>query len=56
MGRVSKAKYQPDAKRAKQYDRLYAEYLLLHDYFGTGVNDVMRRLKALKREVVNAAI
>jgi L-ribulokinase len=54
MGRVSKAKYQPDAKRAKQYDRLYAEYLLLHDYFGTGVNDVMRRLKALKREVVGA--
>jgi L-ribulokinase len=55
MGRVSKAKYQPDAKRAKQYDRLYAEYLLLHDYFGTGVNDVMRRLKALKREVASAA-
>ena len=55
MGRVSKAKYRPDASRAAQYDRLYAEYQLLHDYFGRGTNDVMRRLKALKREVALAA-
>jgi L-ribulokinase len=55
MGRVSKAQYLPNPERAKDYDFLYAEYLVIHDYFGTGVNDVMRRLKARKREVVNAA-
>ena len=27
--------------------RLYAEYRLLHDYFGRGGNDVMKRLQAL---------
>ncbi len=55
MGRVSKALYKPNAERAKQYDRLYAEYEILHDYFGRGTNDVMRRLKALKREASDAA-
>ena len=30
------------------YDRLYAEYVTLHDYFGRGANDVMKRLKAIK--------
>ena len=33
------------------YDRLYAEYAILHDYFGRGANDVMKRLKALKAEM-----
>jgi len=33
-----------------QYDRLYAEYQVLHDYFGRGANDVMKRLKALRKE------
>ncbi len=32
------------------YDRLYAEYNLLHDYFGRGANDVMKRLKQLRIE------
>ncbi len=32
------------------YDKLYAEYLLLHDYFGRGANDVMKRLKAIKAD------
>lgn len=51
MGRVQRAVYQPDEDRARQYDRLYAEYVTLHDYFGRGTNDVMKRLKALRREV-----
>lgn len=55
MGRISKASYIPDPDRAKQYDRLYAEYELLHDYFGRGLNDVMRRLKAMRREAVDAS-
>ena len=51
MGRVKRGVYQPDEARAKQYDRLYAEYSTLHDYFGRGANDVMKRLKAMRREV-----
>ena len=31
-------------------DGLYKEYEQLHDYFGRGANDVMKRLKKLKRE------
>ncbi|MEY3561917.1 MAG: L-ribulokinase [Actinomycetota bacterium] len=54
MGRVSKALYVPNEAKAKQYDRLYAEYELIHDYFGRGANDVMKRLKAIRREVLGA--
>lgn len=54
MGRVKRAVYTPDEARAKQYDRLYAEYDLLHDHFGRGANDVMKRLKAMRREVLRA--
>jgi L-ribulokinase len=43
--------YQPIPENQAVYDRLYAEYVLLHDYFGRGPNDVMKRLKALKAEV-----
>jgi L-ribulokinase len=50
MGRVERAAYTPDEERAGAYDRLYAEYRELHDYFGRGGNDVMHRLAALKRE------
>ena len=51
MGSLSKGVYQPNIERGKQYDRLYAEYELLHDYFGRGENNVMKRLKAMRREV-----
>lgn len=51
MGKVNKHVYTPNEERAKQYDILYAEYAELHDYFGRGTNNVMKRLKKLKREV-----
>jgi L-ribulokinase len=51
MARVQKLAFNPNAKNRGVYDRLYAEYHKLHDYFGRGANDVMKRLKALKREV-----
>ncbi len=51
MGRAIRGVYQPDQDRAAAYDDLYAEYLLLHDYFGRGANDVMHRLKARRRAV-----
>ena len=50
MGRVNKHVYSPNEARAKQYDALYREYLELHDYFGRGANNVMKRLKQMKRE------
>ena len=37
------------------YDRLYAEYKLLYDHFGSGVNDVMKRLKAIKYQALSQA-
>ena len=48
MGRRQTAVYRPDADAAATYDSLYAEYLLLHDYFGRGSNEVMHRLRAIQ--------
>jgi L-ribulokinase len=50
MGRVNKHVYTPNEERAKQYDALYREYQELHDYFGRSANNVMKRLKQMKRE------
>nr|WP_281386607.1 ribulokinase [Jiangella mangrovi] len=52
MGNVERGVFQPDPDRAKAYDALYAEYVTLHDYFGRGGNDVMHRLRAIKRAAV----
>ncbi len=52
MGRRGARSYLPDPAAADVYDRLYAEYSLLHDYFGRGGNEVMRRLHALRREAL----
>jgi L-ribulokinase len=40
--------YRPDSSAIPVYDELYPDYLALHDYFGRGGNDVMRRLRALR--------
>ena len=55
MGKVNRGMYQPIEENAKAYDALYAEYRTLHDYFGRGANDVMHRLKAIRREVMTGA-
>jgi L-ribulokinase len=52
MGKRDRDVYTPDPSAADAYDTLYEEYTLLHDYFGRGVNDVMHRLKAIKREAL----
>jgi L-ribulokinase len=56
MGQSHKSAYKPILENKRVYDALYAEYTLLHDYFGRGANDVMKRLKAIRnqahREVV----
>jgi L-ribulokinase len=51
MARLKKATYRPNPTAQKVYDPLYAEYLTLHNYFGGGVNDVMKRLKQVKAKV-----
>jgi L-ribulokinase len=48
MGDVHPGAYRPDPARAAAYDELYAEYVLLHDYFGRGGNDVLHRLRAIQ--------
>lgn len=50
MGSVTPALYKPNEERAKAYDLLYNEYETLHDYFGRGSNDVMKRLKQIRRK------
>jgi len=54
MGKVKDLVYRPNPKAHEMYSRLFAEYLVLHDYFGRGANDVMKRLKEIRREVAHA--
>jgi L-ribulokinase len=49
MGSRGPVVYTPDEREAATYDLLFAEYLQLHDWFGRGGNDVMQRLRALRR-------
>lgn len=50
MGRSEKAKFKPIAENVEIYAKLYQEYTLLHDYFGRGENEVMHRLRELRRD------
>jgi L-ribulokinase len=52
MGKVTRGVFVPDETRAAAYDALFAEYRLLHDYFGRGSNEVMHRLKAIRRDAL----
>lgn len=53
MGRVRRGVYVPDEGTAARYDLLYAEYSTLHDHFGRGGHDLMRRLRAIRRSAVS---
>ena len=48
MGKLKDTVYRPVDKNSAAYDKLFEEYKILHDYFGRGANDVMKRLKKLK--------
>ena len=50
MGKVKAHTYKPIPENVEIYDKLFKEYKILHDYFGRGDNDVMKRLKEIKRE------
>ena len=49
MGGTLPIVYTPNKQNSAVYDELFAEYSLLHDYFGRGGNDVMKRLKAIRK-------
>ena len=50
MSRVRPNGWHPHETRSEAYDALYSEYVTLTDYFGRGGNDVMHRLRAIRRE------
>jgi len=52
MATLQDVVYRPIPAHEAVYDQLYAEYVKLHDHFGRGANDVMKRLKALKQQVL----
>ncbi len=51
MGKKPAAVYHPIPENKAIYDKLYAEYKLLHDYFGRGENNVMKRLRSIRNEI-----
>jgi L-ribulokinase len=48
MAHLKDEMYIPNPKNQEVYEKLYAEYVILHDYFGRGANDVMKRLKEIR--------
>jgi L-ribulokinase len=52
MARLRKESFKPIPENNAIYDKLFAEYVTLHNYFGRGENDVMKRLKQLKVELL----
>lgn len=48
MARVKDQVITPIPENVAVYDKLYQEYSILHDYFGRGENDVMKRMRAIR--------
>lgn len=53
MARVKDEIFKPDPNSHRVYQKLFAEYEILHDYFGRGANDCMKRLKRIMADVIN---
>ncbi|MFB5198188.1 ribulokinase [Neobacillus sp. KR4-4] len=53
MANLSDVIYQPISENQQIYQQLFAEYKQLNDYFGRGLNDVMKRLKTIKQGEVS---
>ncbi|MCY4024305.1 MAG: ribulokinase [Anaerolineaceae bacterium] len=54
MGKLRDEIVQPIAAHRAVYDEIYADYRQLHDYFGRGGNDVMKRLRGLRHAARSA--
>ena len=52
MARLRSEIYRPDPAAVTVYDELFADYRTLHDTFGRGDNDVMKRLKSIRGRVL----
>lgn len=52
--RLREGTFKPRPENVSVYDRIFQEYKLLHDYFGRGGNDIMKRLKVIKESAINA--
>lgn len=50
MGKILDKVYRPNSDNAVVYNKLYDEYKILHDYFGRGENNVLKRLKSIKQD------
>ncbi len=48
MAGIRDKTYKPDAAAHEVYEKIYAEYDALHEYFGRGAGGAMKRLKAMK--------
>jgi L-ribulokinase len=55
MAQLKDETYQPVPENQAVYQKLYEEYKLLHDTFGRGENNVMKRLKAIRAEARGVA-
>ncbi|HUQ55236.1 ribulokinase [Lentzea sp.] len=52
MGSVRRNAFTPIPENVEAYQRLFLDYLELHDYFGRGANDVMHRLRGYRRHAL----
>ena len=50
LGKIKDTVYHPMAENVAIYAQLFAEYKKLHNYFGRGENNVMKKLRALRRQ------
>lgn len=50
MAKTKEVRHKPNAQRHATYQKLFAEYRCLLDYFGRGENDVMKRLREIRSE------
>ena len=48
LGKIKDEVYRPKKENVEIYDQLYSEYQTLCEYFGHGVNDVMKRLNKIR--------
>lgn len=51
MGKVDETIYRPIKENVEIYNILFEEYRKLYDYFGQGGNNIMKRLKNIKKNV-----
>ncbi|WP_394160100.1 ribulokinase [Galactobacter valiniphilus] len=55
MGSLIRNAYEPQDDSADTYDLLFAEYRRLHDHFGRGGDEMMHRLRDIRRDVLAEA-